>query len=149
MIHENFFHRPAQPAELLITGAHVLDPRSELDEPHDVLIRDGQIAELAAPGSLTTDGISDTVDGTGKHLFPGFVDPHVHLRTPGQEYKEDIESGTRAAAAGGFCAVVAMPNTAPPIDSAPALLALREAADRDARVPVGFMPAISRGMAGE
>ena len=80
--------------------------------------------------------------------FPAFVDPHVHLRTPGQEHKEDLESGTRAAAAGGFCAVVAMPNTKPVTDSAPILGSLRSAALRDARIPVGFMPAITVGMAG-
>ena len=72
----------------------------------------------------------------------------MHLRVPGQEHKEDIETGTRAAAAGGFCAVVAMPNTDPVVDSAPVLRSLRDAAARDARVPVGFMPAITRGLAG-
>jgi dihydroorotase len=83
------------------------------------------------------------------HLFPGFIDPHVHLRTPGQEHKEDIASGTAAAAAGGFCAVIAMPNTTPTVDSAPLLRSLCDAAHQDARVPVGFMPAITRGLAGE
>jgi dihydroorotase len=73
----------------------------------------------------------------------------VHLRVPGQEHKEDIETGTRAAAAGGFCAVIAMPNTDPVVDSAPVLRALRDVAARDARVPVGFLPAITRGLRGE
>jgi dihydroorotase len=72
----------------------------------------------------------------------------VHLRVPGQEHKEDIETGTRAAAAGGYCAVVAMPNTDPVVDSAPVLRSLRDAAARDARVAVGFMPAITRGLRG-
>src|SRR5699024_9190150 len=76
-------------------------------------------------------------------------DPHVHLRTPGQEHKEDLDSGTRAAAAGGFVAVVAMPNTDPTVDSAPVLRALIEQARREARVPVGFMASITRGLAGE
>ncbi len=84
----------------------------------------------------------------GKHLLPAFVDPHVHLRSPGQEHKEDLETGTRAAAVGGFCAVIAMPNTDPVIDSAPLLRSLREAAAREARVPVGFMAAITRGLEG-
>src|SRR5205823_10370428 len=84
----------------------------------------------------------------GRHLFPAFVDPHVHLRTPGQEHKEDLETGTRAAAAGGFCAVVAMPNTNPVVDSAPILRSLRDAAARDARIPVGFLAAITRGLDG-
>ena len=73
----------------------------------------------------------------------------MHLRTPGQEHKEDIESGTRAAAAGGFAAVIAMPNTDPVLDSAPLLRSLRDAAAREARVPVGFLPAITRGLQGE
>jgi dihydroorotase len=143
-------YRAAAPdATVLISAAHLLDPRTGLDGPGDVLVRGGRIAEIGAPGAIAAPAGAERIDGEGRHLFPGFVDPHVHLRTPGQEHKEDLETGTRAAAAGGFCAVVAMPNTDPPIDSAPALLALREAADRDARVPIGFMPAITRGMAGE
>jgi dihydroorotase len=139
--------RPA--AEILIRGAHVLDPRSELDEPNDILIRDGHIVELGAPGTLPGPDDGETVDAAGKHLFPGFVDPHVHLRTPGQEYKEDVDSGTAAAAAGGFCAVVAMPNTVPVVDDATILRSLVETARRDARVPVGFLAAITRGLNGE
>ncbi len=75
---------------------------------------------------MATDGI-EVIDADGRHLFPAFVDPHVHLRTPGQEHKEDIETGTRSAAAGGFCAVIAMPNTDPVVDNAadPALPARR------------------------
>ncbi len=92
---------------------------------------------------------TEVLDGAGRHLFPGFVDPHVHLRTPGQEHKEDLDSGTRAAAAGGFVAVVAMPNTDPTVDSAPVLKSLIEQARREARVPVGFMASITRGLAGE
>jgi dihydroorotase len=140
---------PAPAADVLVRGAHVLDPRSGLDGAHDVLVRAGEIAELGAPGSVKAPRGAEVVDGAGRHLFPGFVDPHVHLRTPGQEHKEDLETGTRAAAAGGFCAVVGMPNTAPVVDSAPLLRALRDAAARDARVPVGFMPAITRGLAGD
>jgi dihydroorotase len=139
---------PAPAAELLITGAHVLDPRTGIDAPHDVLVRDGEIAALGVPGSLEAPPGAEVVDGAGRHVLPAFVDPHVHLRVPGQEHKEDIETGTRAAAAGGFCAVVAMPNTDPVVDSAPILRSLRDAAARDARVAVGFMPAITRGLAG-
>jgi dihydroorotase len=73
----------------------------------------------------------------------------VHLRTPGQEHKEDLDSGTRAAAAGGFVAVIAMPNTSPTVDSAPVLRSLREAARREARVPVGFLASITTGLAGD
>ena len=81
--------------------------------------------------------------------MPAFVDPHVHLRTPGREYKEEIETGTRAAAAGGYCAVIAMANTDPVVDSAPDVAALRERAEREAVVPVGFLAAITRGLDGE
>jgi dihydroorotase len=137
--------RPTQPADLLVRGAHVLDPRAGIDEPLDVLVRGGEIAELGK--DLQAD--AEVVDGSGKHLFPGFVDPHVHLRTPGQEHKEDLDSGTRAAAAGGYVAVVAMPNTNPTVDSAPVLLSLREQARREARVPVGFTASITRGLAGD
>jgi dihydroorotase len=139
---------PAPAAELLIAGAHVLDPRTGIDAPHDVLVRDGEIAALGAPGSIEAPPGAELVDGAGRHVLPAFVDPHVHLRVPGQEHKEDVETGTRAAAAGGFCAVVAMPNTDPVLDSAPVLRSLRDAAARDARVAVGFMPAITRGLGG-
>ncbi len=141
------FSRPAQPAELLIRGAHVLDPRAGLDEPRDILIRDGRIAELGAPGSLPSPG--ETVEARGKHAFPGFVDPHVHLRSPGQEYKESIETGTAAAAAGGFCAVIAMPNTDPVVDDAAVLRSLVDTAHGEAVVPVGFLASITRGLNGD
>jgi dihydroorotase len=139
---------PAEPADLLVSRAHVLDPRTGIDGLHDVLVRGGQIAEIGAPGTLEPPAGAEVVDGAGRHLLPAFVDPHVHLRVPGQEHKEDIETGTRAAAAGGYCAVVAMPNTDPVVDSAPVLRSLRDAAARDARVAVGFMPAITRGLQG-
>jgi dihydroorotase len=141
-------HRTTPPADVLITGAHVLDPREGIDAPHDDLIRGGEIAEIGAPGSIAAPEGAETIDGVGRHLFPAFVDPHVHLRTPGQEHKEDLDTGTRAAAAGGFCAVIAMPNTDPVVDSPPILRALRDAAAREARIPVGFMPCITTGMAG-
>jgi dihydroorotase len=143
------FRAPAPEATVLVSGAHLLDPRGDVDGPGDVLVRDGVIAEVGAPGSIAPPPEAERIDGAGRHLFPAFFDPHVHLRTPGQEHKEDVETGTRAAAAGGYCGVVAMPNTDPPLDSAPLLLAMRETARRDARVPVGFLPCISRGMAGE
>ncbi len=146
---ERLYQRPTEPAELLIRGAHLLDPRSGLDEPRDILIRDGRIAELAAPGTLQPPPSGDVLPAMGKHAFPAFVDPHVHLRTPGQEYKEDLETGTRAAAAGGFCAVIAMPNTSPTIDEAAVLRSLTDLARREAHVPVGFLAAITRGLGGE
>jgi dihydroorotase len=138
-------HRPTPPADVLIKGAHVLDPRTGIDRKLDVLVRDGQIAELGT--DLHFDG--EVIDGEGKHLFPGFVDPHVHLRVPGQEHKEDLETGTRSAAAGGFVAIVAMPNTSPTVDSAPILRSLRDMARREARVPVGFLASVTTGLHGD
>jgi dihydroorotase len=143
------FHPLRPGADLLIRGAHVLDPRADLDESRDVLIRDGHIAELAVPESIPADDRVEVVDAEGRHLFPGFVDPHVHLRTPGQEYKENIETGTAAAAAGGYCAVVAMPNTNPTVDSGAVLGSLIELARREARVPVGFLASVTRGLKGD
>jgi dihydroorotase len=145
----DLFHRELPSAELLIRGAHVLDPRGDLDEPQDILIRDGHIAELADPGSLPAPEDGETIEAAGKQVFPAFVDPHVHLRTPGQEYKEDLDTGTAAAAAGGFCAVIAMPNTEPAVDDAPVLRSLIDLAHREARVPVGFLASITRGLRGE
>jgi dihydroorotase len=138
-------HRPTPPADVLIRGARVLDPRARIDAKLDVRVRDGRIAELGH--DLEHSG--EVIDGEGRHLFPGFVDPHVHLRTPGQEHKEDLETGTRSAAAGGFVAIVAMPNTSPTVDSAPILRSLREAARRDARVPVGFLASVTTGLHGD
>jgi dihydroorotase len=107
------------------------------------------IAELGAPGTLPEPADGETIDAAGKHAFPGFVDPHVHLRTPGQEYKEDLASGTAAAAAGGFVAVIAMPNTDPVIDDTSVLRALVDGARREASVPVGFLASITHGLRGE
>jgi dihydroorotase len=140
--------RPAEGSGLVLCGARVLDPRAGIDAPHDIVIRDGEVAELLAPGSADL-GELESVDADGLLALPAFFDPHVHLRAPGHEHKEDLETGTRAAAAGGYCGVLAMPNTDPPVDVAAAIHALRRRADREASVPVGFLGAITRGMSGE
>lgn len=148
---ETMIRRPHPYATLLFRDVHVLDPRAGIDRRLDVLLADGRIAKLAEPGTLQPDEVepkAEVVQGEGRHLMPAFFDPHVHLRTPGQEHKEDLETGTRAAAAGGYAGVIAMPNTDPVIDSTPLLRSLRAAAQREARVPVGFLPAITRGMEG-
>ncbi len=129
-----------EPASLVITGARILDPASEIDRTGDIVIRDGVIG--GDPEGL------ERIDGTGLLVTPGFVDPHVHLRTPGREDCEDIASGSRAAAAGGFVAIVAMPNTTPVVDSAAILGSLLEQAGRDAVIPTGFYAAITRGQEG-
>jgi dihydroorotase len=140
------FARRAAPAELLICGARVLDPRAGVDGRLDVLVRGGEVAalgeELEAPEGATV------IDGGGRHLFPAWVDPHVHFRTPGQEHKEDLATGSAAAAAGGYCAVACMPNTAPTVDDASVLRSLIRAAERDAVVPTGFLASITRGLGG-
>ena len=146
---EPLVHRAQPPADVLVRGAHVLDPRAGIDAPLDVLVRGGVIAELGAPAGASSVSGAEVLDGRGKHLLPGFVDPHVHFRVPGQEHKEDLDSGTRAAAAGGYVAVVAMPNTDPTVDDATVLGSLREAARREARIPVGFMASVTRRLAGE
>ncbi len=146
---ERLYNAPSDPAELVIRDAHVLDPGAGIDERRDIVIRDGKIAELAPAGGAAVPDGAEVIDAGGKHAFPAFVDPHVHLRTPGQEYKEDIASGTAAAAVGGFCAVIAMPNTDPVVDDASVLRSLTETARRQARVPVGFLASITRGLAGD
>lgn len=140
--------RPSPSADLLFRDVHVLDPRTACDGRRDVRVRAGEIAELGAAGTLEAED-AELVEGHGRyHLLPAFFDTHVHLRTPGQEHKEDLETGTRAAAAGGFAGVIAMPNTDPVVDSAALLGSVREVAAREARVPVGFLPAITVGSAG-
>ena len=134
--------------DLLLRGARVLDPRTGIDEVRDVVVRGGEIAELAEPGAGEI-GEGETIDAEGLSAFPAFFDPHVHLRTPGREDEEDLETGTRAAAAGGFCGILAMANTEPPVDTAGAVAALREEARERAAVPVGFFGCVTRKMQGE
>jgi dihydroorotase len=140
--------RPGEDANLILRRATVLDPVAGIDGVHDVVIRDGRIAELAAPGEGAAAG-AEVVEAEGMHAFPAFFDPHVHLRTPGHEHKEDVETGTRSAAAGGYCGILAMANTEPPVSTAADLSALREQARAGASVPVGFMATVTRGMKGE
>jgi dihydroorotase len=137
--------KDAPEQNLLIAGARVLDPVEGIDATLDVRIDDGVIAQLGT--ALERNG-HRLIDGSGLTLAPAFVDPHVHLRVPGREDEETIASGTAAAAAGGFCAILAMPNTEPVIDSAAVLGALIEDARREAEVPVGFLAAITKAQIG-
>ncbi len=139
--------RSGEGAEIVLRGATVLDPVAGIDGVHDVVIRAGRIEELAAPGAKL-DGLEE-VDAEGLHAFPAFFDPHVHLRTPGHEHKEDLETGSRAAAAGGYCGILAMANTEPTVSTPADVEALREAARETACVPVGFLATVTRGMEGE
>lgn len=131
--------------DLVIRGARVLDPAGGVDAVLDVRIDAGVIAAL---GEKVAANGHRVLDGAGLILAPAFVDPHVHLRTPGREDEETIASGTAAAAAGGFCAILAMPNTEPVVDSAAVLGALIETARAEAEVPVGFLAAITKGLKG-
>ena len=105
--------RPGEPSNLIIRGVRLFDPRAGLDATRDLVIRAGEIAEMGEPGGAPEIEGAETVDGEGLLALPAFVDPHVHFRVPGQEHKEDLETGTRSAAAGGYCAVIAMANTSP------------------------------------
>ncbi len=140
--------RPGERADVILRRATLLDPVAGIDGVHDVVIRDGEIAELAAPGEGAADG-AEAVEAEGMHAFPAFFDPHVHLRTPGHEHKEDVETGTRSAAAGGYCGILAMANTEPPVSTAADIASLREQARAGASVPVGFLATVTRGMKGE
>src|SRR2546421_5961773 len=131
--------------DVVVRRARVLDPTEGLDTVCDVRVDGGTIAELGP--SLDANG-HRVIDAEGLVLAPAFVDPHVHLRVPGREDEESIASGTAAAAAGGYCAILAMPNTDPVIDSAAVLGSLIEDAQAESEIPVGFLAAITRGQEG-
>src|SRR6058998_2910999 len=132
-------------ANVLFRGARVLDSVEGIDATLDVRIDDGVIAAVAKEVDANEHRV---VDAHGLVLAPAFVDPHVHLRTPGREDEETIASGTAAAAAGGYCVILAMPNTDPVVDSAAVLGALIEQARTEAEIPVGFLAAITKGQQG-
>ena len=118
---------------LLIKGGHLIDPAARVNAPMDVLLRDGRVAEVAPPNKIS--GADEKFDARGLIVAPGFIDLHVHLREPGQIYKETIATGTAAAAGGGFTSVCCMPNTLPVIDS-PELVAWVQEPERGAVVNV-------------
>jgi dihydroorotase len=130
---------------LIVRGARVIDPSEGVDAVLDVRVDAGTIAQL---GTNLDTNEHRLIEGEGLVLAPAFVDPHVHLRTPGREDEETIASGTAAAAAGGYCAILAMPNTEPVVDSASILGSLIETAEVEARVPVGFLASITKAQEG-
>jgi dihydroorotase len=132
--------------DLLFRGARVVDPAGGRDETADVLVHDGAIAGVN--GRLSTDG-AEVLDSDGLVLAPGLVDLHTHLREPGDDHKETIESGTRAAAVGGFTAVAPMANTDPVADSAAVVHEVRDLAARAGFADVFPVGAISKGLEGE
>jgi dihydroorotase len=135
------------PNSLLIRGGRVVDPASNTDAELDLLLRDGQVAELA-PHSKLIGKAAETLDAHGLIIAPGFIDLHAHLREPGQSHKESIATGTAAAAAGGFTSVCTMPNTSPVNDSVEITTWMQEAA-RGAVVNVFPIAAATLGSNGE
>ena len=143
---ERLFQADAAPASVIIAGGRLVDPAAGFHgEAVDVRIENGRIAEI---GTDLHHADAETIAAAGLTVMPGLVDPHVHLRTPGDEEEEDIASGTRAAAAGGFVAILAMPNTSPVVDSAAVLTGLIDTARTEAVVATGFMCAITAGQLG-
>jgi len=132
--------------DVVIRGARVLDPVEGVDATLDVRIDGGVIAQL---GEQLDTNEHRVVEAAGLTLVPAFIDPHVHLRTPGREDEETISTGTEAAAAGGYCAILAMPNTEPVVDDPSHVRSLRARALDEANVPVGFLAAITKGQNGE
>ena len=134
-------------SEVLILNGRVVDPASGVDDVRDLLLQDGRVAAVELPGALKGVGAAETIDAAGMIVAPGLVDVHVHLREPGQTYKETIATGTAAAAAGGFTTVVAMPNTLPVNDSVAGLRWMLDAA-RGSVVNLFAMPAATVGSMG-
>lgn len=132
--------------KLLIKGGKVIDPANDINDIMDVLIEDGRIKDV---GQDLIDADAEIIDAQGKLVCPGFIDMHVHLREPGFEYKEDIASGTRAAAAGGFTTICCMPNTDPVIDNATVASFVRERARKSGVVNVLPIGSISKGQEGK
>ena len=134
-------------ASLLIKGGHLIDPAAKINAPMDVLLRDGRVAEIALPNKIRGSA-DEKFDARGLMVAPGFIDLHVHLREPGQGYKETIATGTAAAAAGGFTSVCTMPNTAPVVDTADWVSWLRDP-ERGAVVNVFPIAAATRASRGQ
>ena len=130
---------------VVIRGARVLDPVEGIDATVDVRVDGGVIAQI---GSGLDTNEHRVIEAAGLTLAPAFVDPHVHLRTPGREDEETIATGTAAAAAGGYCAILAIPNTDPVVDDTEVLRGLRARAADEANIPVGFLAAITKGQEG-
>ena len=136
----------SQNESMLIKGGHLIDPAGKVDAPRDILLREGRVAEVALPNKIRGSA-DEKFDARGLIVSPGFIDLHVHLREPGQGYKETIATGTAAAAAGGFTSVCTMPNTSPVVDTAEWVAWLRSP-DRGAVVHVFPIAAATRGSKG-
>lgn len=131
---------------ILIKGGHIVDVKMNLDEKMDILIEGGKIIEIAEDIEHTS---GDIVYAEGKYVLPGLVDAHCHLREPGYEYKEDIESGTRSAAVGGFTSIACMPNTNPVIDNQSIVKYIINRSKQEEMVNVYPIGAISKRLEGK
>ena len=134
---------------ILIREGRILDPSSDRDGLGDILIEDGKIKSIDKPGKIPAKVASRVLEAKGLWVLPGLIDIHVHLREPGLEYKETIESGTRAAIAGGFTSVACMANTHPVNDSPYVTAFIRERAKASAACRVFVVGAVSKGLKGE
>ncbi|HHV98574.1 MAG TPA: dihydroorotase [Clostridiaceae bacterium] len=132
--------------KVLIKNGHVVDVKTKLDGIYDIFIENGKIVEIGHDLELIN---GDVIDASGMYVLPGFVDAHCHLRDPGFEYKEDIESGTMSAAMGGFTSIACMPNTNPVIDNESVIRYIKSKAKQDGFVNVYPIGAITKGLKGE
>ncbi|HOQ06819.1 MAG TPA: dihydroorotase [Clostridiales bacterium] len=132
--------------KLLIRNGHVIDVKTGIDGIYDLLVENGRIAGIST--GIDPEGC-EVIDATGKYVLPGLVDAHCHLRDPGYEYKEDIESGTRSAAKGGFTSVACMPNTDPVTDNESVVKYILNKAKNEGYVNVYPIGAITKGLKGE
>ena len=142
----NAKNQKRETASLLIKGGYLIDPAGKINAAMDVLLRDGRVAEIALPNKVRG-GADEKFDARGLIVAPGFIDLHVHLREPGQSYKETIATGTAAAAAGGFTSVCTMPNTLPVVDTEEWVAWLRDP-ERGAMVNVFPIAAATRSSRG-
>lgn len=133
---------------IIIKNGRLIDPAQNLDGPHDLWLEDGRVKAVDSPGSFQGQA-GRTIEAAGLWVLPGLIDMHVHLREPGHEYKETVVSGVRAAAAGGFTAVVAMPNTSPALDNAEQVAALLNRAEAARGARVWPAAAMTKGRKGE
>lgn len=133
---------------LLIKNGHLIDPASGVDAPMDLLIDQGKVLQIAMPNQIKAEDDVKVIDASGMIVAPGFVDVHVHFRDPGLTYKEDIQTGAAAAAAGGYTTVVCMANTKPPIDS---VETFKEVWEREQKLPINVLQAanVTMGMKGQ
>ena len=139
--------------QIIIKNGHVIDPKNNISAVMDVIIQDGVIVAVGEPADGEAIKIdkknAKIIDAKGMYVVPGLIDAHCHLRDPGFEYKEDIETGTRSAAKGGFTSVACMPNTSPVIDNKTVIAYIKDKAAKDGYVHVFPIGAITKGLQGE